>query len=80
MVVGGGVKQYSGGKNIKYSTFQSEVFGLSLSPSSAVEHITPGVFTMGNTVMWILSIPFIMYERKCYKIIAVKTSTLHLYL
>lgn len=47
---------------------------------SAAEQITPGVFSMGNTVMWILSIPFIMYERKCYKLAAVKTTMLHLYL
>lgn len=64
-------------KKIKYSTVESEFFGLSLS---AAEQITPGEFSIGNTVMWILSFPFIIYECKCYKLAAVKTSVLHLYL
>lgn len=63
---------------MKYPTLESEFFGP--SPDSAADQITPGVFLIGNTVMWILSIPFIMYEHKCYKLAAVKTSMLHLYL
>lgn len=63
-----------GGNAMKYSTAESE----SLRPASAsiwaARQITPGVFSLGNTVMWILSIPFIMYECKCYKLAAVKTT------
>ena len=76
---GGGRENIFEKKNQKFLRWKWILWPVSVSVSAA-EHITPGVFSVGNTVMWILPTPFIMYERKCYKLAAVKTSMSHLYL
>lgn len=61
----------------KKSVFKVVLQLLSFS-TSAIEQISLGVLNTGNTAVWIVSIPFIMYEHKCYKLAVVKTSMLHL--
>lgn len=60
------------------STVKRSLWPVAISISAA-EHISPGVFGMGNTAMRTLCILFIMYEHKCYKLQAVKTAALYLY-
>lgn len=67
-------------KKIKYSSVERGSLWPVSGSGSAAEQITPGVFSMGSTVMRILSSPFIMYERKCYKLAAVKMTILDMYL
>lgn len=75
--VWGVARQYS---KLKYSsTVKCSLWPVAVSISAA-EHIFPGVFGMGNTVMRTLCIPLIMYEHKCYKLETVKMVALYLYL